>query len=87
MITNYLLHQGKKRRRVVSLISSDVEDSDGMLVDVEVGDIAPSKLRNQDKTQDVQAFFGEPHVVEEKKKRDCLNCPYVFLPFVRRNRG
>jgi hypothetical protein len=50
-----------------------------MLVDVEIGDIAPSKQRNQDKTQDVQAFFGEPYVVENKKKRDCRNCPYVFF--------
>jgi hypothetical protein len=52
-----------------------------MLVDIEIGDIALSKQRNQDKTQDVQAFFGEPYVVENKKKRDCLKCPYVFSSF------
>ena len=63
-----------KRARVAS--TSGSVDGDGFLKDVQVTpiDSEPEKIRQRDRTRDINQFFAPAHERDGKKYRTCLRC-------------
>lgn len=54
-----------------------MSDADAKLSDLEIGDLEPPKERRNDKSRDVDQFFGPSYLKDNKKYRDCLPCVFV----------
>jgi hypothetical protein len=73
------------RRRKAPAIDHDTEvDNDGILADINVQPVTDSGPSREDKTRDIDQFFG--NLFERtgtngsvKKHRKCKVCPSVFL--------
>lgn len=82
----YLTLYGGPERRERVVLDADVRDSDGLLKDIQVIDIdATERSRREDKSRDVDHFFGAAYTSDKKRQRDCHICLYGSIVSTLRN--